>query len=200
MSGYGQEALTGDQMFAEKMKTTILAGVAALCLLSACKKEGLPDTLSVKLSATTYYKNGSEETHLERSGTIERSSFARLVNDGGTNKFLINLGATGNAPDLSTFGVSFLFETTVRPEAVAGTYMFPRDQLQVKAVLRNEVTNTYTETIMYPTYGSVKFTYDSTAHSYSGSIHDLEFNIPATDPYGRYRVTVNGDYYHLPLQ
>jgi hypothetical protein len=65
-------------------------------LITSCKKESGPNQVEVKLSATTFYKNGSEETHFERSGTIERSSFAQLVNDGASNKFLINLGGFRN--------------------------------------------------------------------------------------------------------
>ena len=116
--------------------------------LWSCKKDNyVPDAVSVKLSATTFYKNSSEETKYERSGAIEKTSYAQPVNDAGSNRFLVNLGAFGDAPNLSGFGIRFLFNQQTNPEGINGTYNFPQDQLLIRTDFRNEVTQTITENI-----------------------------------------------------
>ena len=180
-----------------KIIATLLLAMGIL--ITSCKKETDPNQVEVKLSATTFYKNGSEETHFERSGTIERSSFAQLVNDGVSNKFLVNLGASGTAPNLSSFGVSFLFNQQINPEGIVGTYNFPQNQLLIRTALRNEVTPVVTETIFLPTRGKVVFSFDRNKMTISGSIESMEFNIVPNDPYNRYRITANGTFKNIPL-
>ena len=173
--------------------------VMGIFICSCKKEESDPNQISVKLSATTFYKNGSEETHFERSGTIERSSFAQLVNDGISNKFLINLGASGTAPNLSSFGVSFLFNQQTNPDEIGGTYNFPQDQLLIRTIFRNEVTATNSETLFLPTRGKMTFTVDRNTMTVSGSIENMEFNVAPNDPYNRYRVTINGSFKNVPV-
>ncbi len=172
--------------------------MAGLVLVS-CSKERLPGSVTVKLSATSFYKNGSEETRFERSGTIEKSSYAQRVNDGAGNKFLVNLGAAGQAPNLPVFGVSFLFNLQANPEGISGTYTFPQDQLLIRTALRNEVSATATENLFNPVRGKVSFLYDRNTGKISGSIEDLEFSIVPNDPFNRYRLTVKGTFSNVTV-
>ena len=183
------------------MKITTSLVLAIGILAASCKKEtsGL-NQIDVKLSATTFFKNGSEETHYERSGTIVRSSFAQSVNEGASNKFLVNLGASGTAPNLSSFGVSFLFNRQTNPEGITGIYNFPQDQLLIRTVLRNEVTRVISETFSLPTRGKVAFLFDRNTMVISGTIENMEFNIVPNDPYNRYRITINGSFKNVSLK
>lgn len=175
--------------------------LVATIVLSSCKKENTgPGSISVKLSATTFYKNGSEETRFERSGTIEKSSYAKLVDDAGTGKFLVNLGAAGETPNISAFGISFLFNRQTGPDTIRGIYTFPQDQLLIRTGFRNEVTQTITETIFQPTRGKVSFLYDRSTGKISGSIENLEFSIIPNDPYNRYRITVSGNFENVGIR
>jgi len=183
-----------------QMKIITILLLATGFFVISCKKETDPNQAEIKLSATTFYKNGSEETHFERSGTIERSSFGQLVNDGVSNKYLVNLGASGNAPNLSSFGVSFLFTQQTNPEGIIGTYNFPQDQLLIRATLRNEVTPVVTETILLPTRGKVIFSFDRNTMTISGSIENMEFNVVPNDPYNRYRITVKGSFKNVHIR
>lgn len=178
-----------------------------LCLLiasivfNACKKDPeIPGSISVKLTATTFYKNGSEETKFERSGTLEKTSYGQSVVEAGINNFLVNLGAFGDAPNLSSFGIRFLFNQQPNPELISGTYTFPSDQLVIRTDFRNEITQTVTENLSFPTRGKVSFQYDRNSRKISGSIETLEFSIIPNDPYDRYRVTINGTFKNVPLK
>jgi hypothetical protein len=184
-----------------KKNSLLLCLFISTIVLSSCKKDNeIPGSISVKLSATTYYKNGSEEIRFERSGTIEKSSYSQSVKEGAGKKYLVNLGATANAPNIPVFGLSFLFNQQPSVEGITGTYNFPQDQLLIKATLRNEVTPTVKETIFYPTRGKALFSYDRNSGKLSGTIENLEFSIVPNDPFGRYRITVNGSFNNVPVK
>jgi len=114
--------------------------------------------------------------------------------------FLLIWGVSGTAPDLSSFGVSFLFNQQSSAEGIGGTYNFPQDQLLIRTALRNEVTPIVTETIFLPTRGRVIFTFDRNKMTINGSIEKMEFSIVPNDPYDRYRVTINGTFRNIPLR
>jgi hypothetical protein len=164
-------------------------------VLYSCKREmPVNGEISVSLSATTYYKNGSEETKYERTGAIERNSTGGIVSEGNGIHYLVNLGERNTTGTPSAFGVSFLFNRQMTPDSITGTYDFPKDQLLVKASLRNEVQPFVSETIIYPTRGKVVFGYDRTTRRIHGTIQNLEFNPLPNDAFGRYRVTLNGNF------
>jgi hypothetical protein len=91
------------------MNKVLFTFILSAFLFIACKKEGLPGSPSVRLSATTFYNNGFEETRFEQSGTIERNSYGQVAQEGTNTHYLVNLGANGQAPDQPVFGISFLF-------------------------------------------------------------------------------------------
>lgn len=179
----------------------LLCLLIATIILNACKKDPeILGSISVNLSATTFYKSGNEETKFERSGTLEKTSYGQSVVDAGINKFLVNLGAFGDAPNLSSFGIRFLFNQQNNPDEISGTYTIPGDQLLIRTDFRNEITQTVTENLSFPTRGIVSFWYDRNSGKISGSIENLEFSIIPNDPYDRYRVTINGTFKNVPLK
>jgi hypothetical protein len=184
-----------------KKNRLLLCLLIATIVLNSCKKDpGIPGSISVNLSATTFYKNGSEETKFERSVTLEKTSYGQSVVDAGVNKFLVNFGAFGDAPNLPSFGIRFLFNQQTNPDGISGTYTFPGNQLLIRTDFRNEITQTVTENIFFPSRGKVSFQYDRNSRKISGSIENLEFSIIPNDPYDRYRVTVNGTFKNVPLK
>src|SRR5689334_1514453 len=92
------------------MKSSILYLSIISMLFTACKKDNLSTGgTQVNLAATTFYKDGSEETKRDRSGAFNSTSYGQLITEGAINKFFIDLGATGTSNTRSTFGVSFVF-------------------------------------------------------------------------------------------
>ncbi|MGG9960648.1 hypothetical protein [Ferruginibacter sp. SUN106] len=183
------------------MKKSILFLSAVTIALVSCKKNKTSaDGAQVNLAATTFYKDGSMETKRDRSGAFNTTSYGQLTNDGGTNKFLVNLGAAGTTHTLAVFGLSFVFNRQTTAEGIAGSYSFPRDQAIIRVTLRNEVVNTVSENLFFPARGTVNFAYDTASKKISGSVQDLEFSIIPNDPYNRYRITVDGSFSAIPVQ
>ena len=177
------------------MKNSLLFLAFALISFVSCKKDkASADGPQVKLSATTFYKNGSEETKTDKSGSLQITSYAALINDGGSNKFLVNLGAAGTANTLSTFGLSFVFNQQTIAAGIVGTYSFPVDQAAVRVTLRNEVNNIVSENLSFPTRGTVNFSYDTVTKKIRGTIQNFEFSIIPNDPFNRYRINVEGTF------
>lgn len=178
------------------MKKIVSLFLLGTLVFAGCKKEHIPGSPSVKLSLTSFYNNGSEETRIDKTGKIEKNSSAELINDGTGEKFLVNLGTMGG----SLFGISFLFENKTQAAAIPGTYTFPQSQLLLRVTLRNDVAINGTEVLSLPYRGKVSFTYDSNLQKISGNIDELEFNTLSNDPYGRYRVTVKGSFKDIPVR
>ncbi len=170
-----------------------------IALLSCKKNKTSTDGAQVNLSATTFYKDGSMETKRDRSGAFNTTSYGKLINDGGNNKFLVTLGAVGTTHTLAVFGLSFVFNRQTTAEGIVGSYSFPRDQATIRVTLRNEVANTVSENLFFPTRGTVNFTYDTASKKINGSIQDLEFSIIPNDPYNRYRITIDGPFAAVPV-
>jgi hypothetical protein len=183
------------------MKRSILYLSLTSMLFTACKKDGLSaGEIQVNLAATTFYKDGSEETKRDRSGSFNSTSYGQLITEGSTNKFLVDLGATGTATTRSTFGVSFVFNQQTTVQNIAGSYNFPRDQAAIRVTLRNEVVPALTETLFFPTRGTVDLSYDSVNKKINGNIRDLEFNPLPNDAYNRYRITIAGSFTGVPVR
>jgi hypothetical protein len=183
------------------MKNSILYLSFISILFSACKKDKpSPGDTQVNLSATTFYKDGSEETKRDRSGAFNSTSYGQLISESNTNKFLVDLGATGTATTRTTFGVSFVFNQKTNVQSIAGSYSFPKDQAAIRVTLRNEVTTAFTETLFFPTRGTIDLAYDSVAKKINGNIRDLEFNPLPNDLYNRYRITIAGSFTGVPVK
>ncbi len=180
-------------------KEILFLSVFAIALISCKKDKTAADGAQVKLAATTFYKDGSSETKRDRSGAFSSTSYGQGINDGGSNKFLVNLGAAGTAHTLATFGVSFVFNQQTNVQGIPGTYNFPKDQAVIRVTLRNEVSNTITENLFFPSRGTVSFAYDTVTKKINGTVQDLEFNIIPNDPYNRYRITVEGSFAAVPV-
>lgn len=184
----------------KKQRTGLWMFIVSVVLYS-CKKEiNTPGETTVNLSATTFYKNGSEETKYERSGAVERNAFGQPVVESGNTKYLLNLGGETNTGTPSAFGVSFLFNQQTGPDAIGGTYNFPQDQLLIRTTLRNEVVPFVPETIIFPTRGKLVLVYDRTSRRISGTIENLEFNPLPNDAFGRYRITLKGNFGGVPAR
>jgi hypothetical protein len=182
------------------MKTSIVFLSLILFALASCTKEKpQANGPQINLSATTFYKDGSEETRRDRSGAFARSSYSRLITENGSNKFLVNLGATGSGSALPVFGVSFILNGKTTAQAVNRTYRFPADYAAVSVLLRNEVAATMTESLFFPTRGTVSFAYDSIAKKINGAVQNLEFSIIPNDPFNRYRITLQGTFAGVPV-
>jgi hypothetical protein len=187
-------------MYMKKQRTGLWMFIVAVVLYSCKKEVTTAGETTVNLSVTTFYKNGSEETKYERSGAIERNSFAQPVTEGSAAKYLVNLGGETNAGTPSSFGVSFLFNQQTGPDAISGTYNFPLDQLLIRTTLRNEAIPFVAETIVFPTRGKLVLVYDRTSRRISGTIENLEFNPLPNDAFGRYRITLKGNFSGVPAR
>jgi len=183
------------------MKNGILCLSVISILFSGCKKDNPSSgNTGVSLTATTFFKDGNEETKRDRSGALNSTSYGQLITEGTTNKFFVDLGATGTSNTRSTFGVSFVFNQKTTPQSIAGSYIFPRDQAAVRVTLRNEVAPAFAETLFFPTRGTVDFAYDSVNKTINGSIRDLDFSLLPNDPYNRYRITIAGSFTEVPVR
>lgn len=181
------------------MKTKmIVAGVLAILVFAACKKEtNNTGSTSVTLTALTYFKDNHDETRTDRSGALKSTSWYGLTNDNGVMKWFVNLGAQGDTHTQSVFGIGFTFDNKTQPEAIAGTYSFPASNASIKVILRNQVAPGKDETVLLPVYGKATFTYDAATKKISGSITGLEFNLLGYLPFDRNKIIINGSFSNL---
>lgn len=164
-------------------------------VLSSCKKEtNDPSLPTVSLSATTYYKDGREETKTDRSGALNKTSYAAPVKEGATAGYRLNLGEEAPGTTIPVFGISFFFKGKSIADSLAGTYYFPLHQLQVRSTLRNEALPFMPEQLIFPTHGKLVLNYNKSTHQLNGTVEDLQFNLLPNDALGRYRITVAGSF------
>lgn len=169
--------------------------------LSSCKKNN-NDTqgTSVNLRSQTFFKNNQDEIRIDRTGTIDKTSWFSIKNTNEGAKLFVNLGAEGLSNTIAVFGLAFTFTRINSPANLTSSYTFPSANSEIKVMLRNQLDFGQDEIVMSPVYGRVYFTYDSISRKLNGKVEGLEFNLLGQYPFDRIKVIINGTFNNISLR